>query len=267
MQSENDDEYTNKEYIELLTRWFQYGTFTPLFRIHGYVSKTEIWRYGKEFENMAHEYIDLRYKLMPYIYSEAWKITSENSILMRPLVYDFQNDKNVWNIKDQFMFGDAMMICPVVTYQARSREVYLPEGLWYNYYTNEKFEGGKTYNVAATLEQIPIFVKAGSIIPQGPEIQYATQKINEPIEIVVYEGEDGTFSLYQDDEISYEYEKGNFSLIKIEYMDKTIVFEDDKGSFFDYNSSSIKFKIKFVSTGMTKEITYKGKRIECALNN
>jgi len=133
-----DDQYTNKEYKELLSRWFQFGTFNPIFRIHGYVSKTEVWRYGKEFEKMARKYIDVRYQLMPYIYSEAWRVTKEGKLLMNPMVYQYPNDKNTWGIKDQFFLGESMLVCPVIKYKERSKKIYLPKGDWFNFLSDSE---------------------------------------------------------------------------------------------------------------------------------
>lgn len=127
-----DSQYTNPEYIELLTRWFQFGTFSPIFRIHGYVSETEIWRYVQEFDDMARKFIDLRYQLMPHIYSQAWQITNNSKQLMSPLAYQFSNDKNTWGIKDQLLFGESIMVGLVTEYKNRTKEMYFPEGKWYN---------------------------------------------------------------------------------------------------------------------------------------
>lgn len=199
---------------------------------------------------------------MPYIYSEAWKVTNDASIIMRPLVYDFPANNNTHEISDQFMFGSAMMICPVTTFQARTREVYLPEGLWYDFQTNAKLEGGKYHTISAPLDQIPIFIRAGAIIPMGPEIQFALQKTDEPIELYVYEGKDGSFTLYQDDGETYDYEQGEFSSIELKYLHKEnkIVFEEDSGDFFDYETESLNFRIITVPGGVTIDVPYTGKR-------
>lgn len=215
-----DDEYTNPEYRELLTRWFEYGTFCPIFRIHGYRTHTEIWNFGPEFEKIARKYINLRYQLMPYIYSEAWEVTKYGQLMMSPLTYMYPEDKNVWNIKDQFFFGESMMICPVVNYKARSRKVYLPKGEWYDFWTNEKLKGGRYVTAKASLEQIPIYIKAGTILPMGPKVQYAMQKTDKPLILRVYPGKDTQYTLYQDDGLTNKYEKGNYKEIKIIYTDK-----------------------------------------------
>ena len=234
-----DNQYTNPEYKELLTRWFQFGTFCPLFRIHGYVSNTEIWRYGTPFEKMAREYIDLRYQLMPYIYSSAWQVTNKGSILMKPLVHDYPNDKNTWNIKDQYLFGSSILVNPVTRYKASSRELYLPVGNWFNFWTNETVIGGKKITAPASLDQIPLFIKAGSIIPVGPKVQYAMQQINVPLKIIVYPGANNSFELYEDEGESYRYEKGEYSTILINWDDKaqTLSFGKRQGKYNEMPSS------------------------------
>ncbi|MDP4204389.1 MAG: glycoside hydrolase family 31 protein, partial [Bacteroidota bacterium] len=228
-----DNQYTNPEYKELLTRWFQFGTFCPIFRIHGYVSETEVWRYGKPFEDMAREFIDLRYRLMPYIYSLSWNVTYRGASMMKPLAHDFPNDLMTWNISDQFLFGSNLMICPVTKYQARSRKVYFPAGTWYNFWTGEKNLGQMEINTEAPLERVPIFIKGGSIIPIGPKVQYALQKSNEPIAILLYTGANGDFTLYEDDGETNNYERGDYSEIPITWNEtkRELVFGDRRGFF------------------------------------
>lgn len=262
-----DSQYSNQEYIELLTRWFQFGTFSPIFRIHGYVSETEIWRYGQEFEDMARKFIDLRYQLMPYIYSEAWKVTNESQLLMSPLAYYYPNDKNTWAIKDQLFFGESMMVSLVTEYKERSKVVYLPQGSWYNFWTNEKVLGGKKVKVDAALNSTPIFVKAGSIIPMGPKVQYATQKSDEPIQIKIYPGKDAEYVLYLDDNESYGYEKGEFSEIILFYSEseKSLIIKKGEGEFINFEKNPMKLSIELIGSSVSDKVTFKGESLTIKL--
>lgn len=254
-----DSQYTNPEYIELLTRWFQFGSFSPIFRIHGYVSETEIWRYGQEFENMARKFINLRYQLMPYIYSEAWKVTNESQLLMSPLVYYYPEDKKTWGIKDQLFFGESMMVSFVTEYQKRTKEVYLPEGDWFNFWTDETVSGGRNITVDASFSSTPIFVKAGSIIPMGPKVQYATQVSKEAVRIKVYPGKDAEFVLYLDDNETYDYEKGEYSEVVITYSesDKKLRIKKGAGNFMDFTKKPMKFIVDLVNSPEQK-ISFNG---------
>lgn len=245
-----DNQYTNPEYIELLTRWFQFGTFSPIFRIHGYVSQTEIWRYNQEFEDMARKFIDIRYQLMPYIYSEAWKTTSKGQLIMAPLAYQYPEDKNTWDIKDQFMFGESIMVGIVTEYQQRSKTMYMPEGTWYNFWNDEKVEGNTKITVDAPLNETPIFVKAGSILPIGPKVQYATQRTKKPIGIVVYPGKDAEYTLYLDDGESYNYEKGTYSEIVFSYSEatKTLTVKKGHGEYYNFKDTPIEFTFQMVGS-------------------
>ncbi|WP_339884905.1 TIM-barrel domain-containing protein [Polaribacter vadi] len=261
-----DSQYTNPEYIELLTRWFQFGAFSPIFRIHGYVSETEIWRYGQEFENTARKFIDLRYQLMPYIYSQAWQITNNSKQLMSPLAYHFPNDKNTWGIKDQLLFGESIMVGLVTEYKARSKEMYFPKGQWYNYFTNEKVDGGRKMTVKASLNETPMFVKAGSIIPFGPKVQYATQKTDTPLKLKIYPGKDAEFVLYFDDSESYEYEKGKYSEIELNYseVNKALELKAGADNFINFKQNSMDFVVEVIG-GKTQKITFKGNELKVSL--
>lgn len=260
---EYDSQYTNEEYRELLTRWFQFGTFSPVFRIHGYVSETEIWRYGAEFERIARKFIDLRYKLMPYIYSEAWKATTDGKLLMSPVVYQYPGDKNTWGIKDQFFFGESLLICPVMKYKARSRELYLPEGNWYNFWTGELIGGGDNINAAAPMDEPPIYVKAGTILPIGPKVQYATQKSDEALRIKVYPGKDAEYTLYFDDNESYEYEQGIYSELKFRYSESTKELNIETGSdkFIDFEQNPMDLMIEMAGADREESVRYSGAKI------
>jgi alpha-D-xyloside xylohydrolase len=166
-------------------------------------------------------YDKLRYRLMPYIYSLTGMVTQTDYTIMRALVMDFSKDKNVLNIGDQFMFGPALLINPVTEYKARARSIYLPSGIdWYDLKSGKHFKGGTSIQADAQYTDIPIFVRAGSILPCGPEIQYAAEKPADPIRLFVYTGSDGSFTLYEDENVNYNYEKGKFSTIPLSYNEK-----------------------------------------------
>lgn len=259
-----DDQYTNPEFIELLTRWFQFGAFSPIFRIHGYVSETEIWRYNEAFESTARRFIDLRYQLMPYIYSQAWRVTREGRELMSPLAYHYPEDKKTWEIKDQFFFGESIMVGLVTEYEQREKDIYLPAGDWYNYWTGEKLPGGQTVTVDAPLDQTPLFVKAGSIIPFGPKVQYATQETDEPLTIKIYPGEDAEYVLYLDDNESYDYEQGEYSELVFAYdqADQSLTIENGNGDYIDFEQNPMDMMVEVVGDGDLKKIQYKGRKVE-----
>jgi len=198
----------NDDYPELITRWYEYATFTPTLRAHGMRKNTEVWSYGKQAEAVIAKYLRLRYTLIPYIYSLGKHTYDTGAPFMRALFMDFPNDAKVSNIGDEYMFGPAFLVAPVTQQGRESRSVYLPAGSdWYNYWTNEKLAGGQTVTVTAPIDTIPLFVRAGSIIPMGSDIQ--TTATAQPIkEIRVYSGKAAEFTLYDDDGISYDYEKG-----------------------------------------------------------
>jgi alpha-D-xyloside xylohydrolase len=218
---------------ELFTRWFQFGAFCPTFRIHGQASKE---LYGSQWSATGKANMlaidNLRYRLMPYIYSLAWKITSAGYTMMRPLVFDFQNDTMVYGIKDQFMFGPALMVSPVTTSGATSRSVYLPAGTWYDFWTGSSTMGGTTMTASAPLSQLPIHVRGGSILPMGPMIQYATQSAD-PLEIRVYAGADASFTIYEDEGDTYNYETGQYAQIPLTWNNaaKTLTIGARTGSY------------------------------------
>lgn len=214
-----------EEWRELMTRWFQFATFCPLFRVHGEYPYREIYHVAPE-DHPAYQamlaYDHLRYRLMPYIYSLAGMVTHNDYTIMRALIMDFSQDTKVQNVGDQFMFGPALLINPVTEYKARTRSVYLPAGTgWYDLKTGKYFNGGRTIIAEAPYSDIPIFVKEGSIIPYGPEIQYADEKTADPIILYVYTGRDAEFELYEDEGVNYNYEKGQFALIPLIYSEKT----------------------------------------------
>ena len=231
---ENED---LKEWRELQTRWNQFGAFIPLFRSHGQWPLREIWNIAPDnhpaYKSFVY-YDKLRYRLMPYLYSMAGWAHFKDYTLMRPLIMDFNGDKEVENIGNQWMFGPALMACPVGYYKARNRSVYFPVDCgWYNLYTNEYVEGGQNLIVEAPYEQIPVFVREGAIIPFGPEMQWSDEKPAERINLYVYAGQNGKFQLYEDEGVNYNYEKGKYATIDIAYDDdsRTVTFSARKGNF------------------------------------
>lgn len=226
-----------KEWRELNTRWFQFGVFAPLYRAHGQFPYREPWHIAPKghpaYESIVY-YTNLRYRLMPYIYTMAGMTHFDDYTIMRPLVMDFGADKKVENIGDQFMFGSAFMVNPVYGYGARSREVYFPSGTnWYDFYTGSLIEGGQKLIVNAPYEQVPLYIREGAIVPVGPEMQYSDEKPAQNIVIYVYQGKDGSFTLYEDEGVNYNYEKGQYSKIAFHYNDasKTLIIEARQGEF------------------------------------
>lgn len=208
---------SDPDFREMYIRWFQFGTFTPIFRAHGTGSYREIWQFGEEAENIMHDYLVLRYRLIPYIYSFAWKVTKENYTLLRGLIMDFREDKGALVITDQYMFGD-FLVCPVTDKSVKSRMLYLPKcSGWYDFWTGEYYSSEQEIEAIAPLDTIPLFVRAGSIIFIGPEIQFTNENKAEPLEIRVYCGDDAEFTLYEDEGDSYKYEEGIFSEIDISW--------------------------------------------------
>jgi len=226
-----------KEWRELQTRWHQFGTFVPLFRTHGQWPERELYNIAPE-GSPAYEsilwYMKLRYNLMPYLYSMAGAVWMNDYTIMRGLVMDFPSDKKVTDISDQWMFGPALMPCPVYKYGARTREVYLPEGAgWYDFYSGKWLKGGQSLSASAPYEVIPLYVKAGSIIPFGPDMQWSDEKPADVIRLYVYEGADASFTLYEDENTNYNYEKGAYATIPITWNEqsKTLTIGQRSGSF------------------------------------
>jgi len=220
---------------ELFIRWFQFGAFSPIFRVHGTRNpdENELWSYGPEAQKILVQYDTLRYRLLPYIYSLAWKVTSENYTPMRPLVMDFREDVNAQNVGDQFMYGPAILVNPVTEPGATVRHLYLPQVKWYDFWTGGSVESGKFVDAPAPIDRMPLFVRAGSIIPLGPEEEYSNQRPADPIELRVYPGADGDFTLYEDENDTYQYEKGKYATIPIHWNDsaRTLTIGSRKGSF------------------------------------
>jgi len=298
-ESQDKSGAKNSSYQELYVRWLQFGAFTPMMRSHGTDVPREIYQFGKKGEpiyDAIEKAIHLRYKLLPYIYSNAWKVTNENSSLMRALVMDFKDEK-VKDMNNQYMFGQSILVAPVVNAQytpetivktnedtgwnkngtteksketaidfnqKKTKKVYLPAGnVWYDFWTNKNFSGGQEIEQETQIDQIPLYVKAGSIIPFGPAVQYAEEKKWDDLEMRIYEGADGEFTLYEDEGDNYNYEKGLFSLIKFEWSNakKQLIINPIKGS-FEGILKTRKFNIVFISKTAEKniEVNYSGKK-------
>ena len=248
----------NPQFQELYVRWMQYGLFCPVFRSHGADAPREIWQFGKKGEpvyDAIEQMIRLRYRLIPYLYSTAWQVTSNNDSYMRPLFADFAQDKQVWNVADEFMFGRSILAAPIVNPQyteeaiikedamtgwdrktvsdgspvgvidwtaTKSATKYLPKGTtWYDFWTGKRYKGGQSVKLETQLNRVPMFVRAGSIVPMGPEMQYVGEKSWDQLELRVYPGADGEFVLYEDEGDGYNYEKGAYSTINIKWNERT----------------------------------------------
>lgn len=232
---------TDPRYQEIFTRWFQFSAFCPMFRVHGTGQQSgtgigkEIYRFPQEPRKNLLAMLDLRYRLLPYIYSTAARVTNDGYTMMRPLVMDFGTDADALNIPDQFMFGPAIMASPVTAQGATTRNVYLPKasGGWYDFWTGKKQEGGSKLDAPAPISQLPLFVRAGSIVPMGPTMEYTGQKTADPVEIRVYRGANGTFAFYEDEGDSFRYEKGVCSTIPLSWDEgtQTLTVGERKGEF------------------------------------
>ena len=256
----------NPDFQELYVRWMQFAAFTPMMRSHGTDIKREIYQFGKRGEwafDVQEKYINLRYSLLPYIYSTSWDVSKNNGTFMRALVMDFSQDKNVWNIDNEYMFGQSFLVNPVTEKGKEEQDVYLPGGSdWFDFWTNEKTTGGITVTKKTMIDIIPLYVKAGSIIPFGPKVQFATEKKWDNLELRIYPGADGTFTLYEDENDNYNYEKGAYTEILLTWNNdtKTLTIGNRKGNFKGMLKNR-KFTIKRID-GDTKTITYKGKEIK-----
>ena len=264
-------------YRELYIRWFQFGTFCPIFRAHGTrtTNQNEIWSYGPEAQKILTAYDKLRYRLMPYIYSLAWKTTSEGYTVMRPLVMDFRDDVRAQNVGDQFLFGPAFLVNPVTEPGASSRHLYLPNAEWYDFWTGASLDGGRSLNAPTTIDHLPLYVRAGSILPLGPDIEFAAEKSADPIELRVYPGANGSFTLYEDENDTYNYEHGAYATIPFSWDDasRTLTIGDRSGSFPGMLQTRT-FRIVFVTpnhgvggeltSSEDKVIQYAGQKITVA---
>jgi alpha-D-xyloside xylohydrolase len=207
------------DYPELYTRWFEYATFLPIMRTHGSRKHNEVWSYGKQAEPILEQYLKLRYELMPYIYSLGYFTHQTGAPFMRALFMDFPGDPKVAEIGDEYMFGPAFLVAPVTDQGATTKQVYLPAGSdWYNYWTHERLHGGQTVTVDAPIDKLPLFVRAGSIIPLGSAVENTSEK-QSITKVQVWPGANADFALYQDDGRTYAYEKGDFQLTRLQWDD------------------------------------------------
>jgi len=286
-------------YRELYARWIQFGAFCPMMRSHGTDAPREIYQFGKKGDKIydaIEKFINMRYNLLPYIYSTSWDITANQSTMMRALVMDFTKDKKALDINDLYMFGKSILVCPVTRPMyskistngkdttlvedfsvIKSEEVYLPKGTeWYDFWTGEKLSGGRTVNKKTPIDIMPLFVKTGSILPFGPKVQYAAEKKWDNLEIRVYEGADGKFVLYEDENDNYNYEKGAYSTISFTWDDakKVLTISDRNGSFSGMLPERTFSIIKVTTNKGTgadtakiydKVVTYRGKKIAVEL--
>ncbi len=271
-----------KEWRELQARWNEFGAFVPLYRTHGQWPLREVWNIAPEnhpaYKSILY-YDKLRYRLMPYLYSIAGAVHFMDYTPMRALVMDFNGDEKVLDIKDQFMFGPSLMACPVMKYETYNRSVYLPKQKgWYDLYTNKHYNGGQTITVDAPYEKIPVFVPEGSILLYGPQMEWSDQKPADVINVNVYAGTSGEFTLYEDENTNYNYEKGAYSTIKFNYDDakKKLTISERKGEFPGMLKSRT-FNVILHTPGMTtatlnpddtsnaKVVRYTGKKVTVKL--
>lgn len=278
------------EYRELYVRWLEFGAFCPMMRSHGTDAPREIYQFGKKGDkayDAIEKFINLRYRLLPYVYATSWDVTANQSSMMRALVMDFPKDKDALDINDQYMFGKSFLVSPVTeamyikgnkpSYEEdfstiKTKETYLPKGAeWYDFWTGQKFTGGTRVTKETPIDIIPLYIKAGSVVPIGPSVQYAGEKKWDDLEIRVYPGANGEFVLYEDENDNYNYEKGSYSTILFSWDDrkKTLTISDRKGTFPGILDSR-KFNIVIVNDGKgigenpadkaDKEIVYTGKK-------
>lgn len=269
-----------EEWRELNSRWHQYGAFVPIFRTHGQFPYRELWNIAPEthpaYNSMLY-YTQLRYRLMPYIYSLAAKTYFDDYTLMRGLIMDYPQDMKARNIGDQYMFGNALMVCPVYEYKARSREVYFPEGAgWYSIYDGKYIDGGQTLVVEAPYDRMPLYVAAGSVLPMGEVVQH-TGVAQTDLTIYVYAGDNGSFTLYEDNGLNYDYSKGEFTTIEFFYDDSNQLLQiSDRSGSFEGMPTEYNFNIVYVNhqqaTGIDRQakqspikINYQGKNSQITL--
>ncbi|MDP4202890.1 MAG: glycoside hydrolase family 31 protein [Bacteroidota bacterium] len=273
----------NNAYRELYVRWIQFGAFTPMMRSHGTDAPKEIFRFGKRGDrdfDAIEKYINLRYSLLPYLYSTAWNVSNNAGSIMRPLFFDFVNDKAVPDINDEYLFGKSILVAPVVNpmyvssqdgkgtedySQAKSRKVYLPAGSqWFDFWTGEKLDGGQSLEKAAPIDILPLYIKAGSVIPFGPKVQYATEKKWNNLEIRIYPGADGEFVLYEDENDNYNYEKGAYSTISFHWNDKSrvLTISERNGHFAGMlEKRSFILNMAGKDKKAVKKVSYSGKKM------
>ena len=292
----------NPQFQELYVRWMQYGLFCPVFRSHGTEAPREIWQFGKKGEpiyDAIEKQIRLRYRLLPYLYSIAWQVTNNNDSYMRPLFADFAADKQVWNMADEFMFGRSILAAPILKAQYTEEKIirtdamtgwnsktatdgtsagavdftanktavkYLPKGAqWYDFWTGKQYKGGQNVTLETSIDRVPMFVRAGSILPLGPEMQYVGEKTWDNLELRIYPGANGEFVLYEDEGDNYNYEKGIFSTITFQWNDRshTLTISDRKGEYPGMLASR-NFTV-VLPNGTKQTVSYNGSKTEVKL--
>jgi alpha-D-xyloside xylohydrolase len=262
-------QFTDPGYHERFLRWFEFSTFTPLMRDHGWLTPTELWLYGPEVEQVTHKYLDLRYRMFPYLYSEAAQVTMHGSTLLRPLVMDFPKDELALQQKYEFMFGKDLLIAPVLDPGVDTWNVYLPEtnAGWYDFWTEKHFAAGQKTEADAKLDRIPVFVPAGSILPLGPTKQYVAEKPEGPIELRIYPGADASFTLYEDEGINYNYEKGKYSTIALKWNDSASELQIGKRTgTFSTMLTNRRFEVHLAgSLTPLQTVVYSGKEVRLHL--
>ena len=293
----------NPQFQELYVRWMQYGLFCPVFRSHGADAPREIWQFGKKGDpvyNAIEQTIRLRYQFLPYLYSTAWQVTSNNDSYMRPLFSDFASDKRVWDMTDEFMFGQSILAAPILEPQyteekiirtdamtgwdkpatasdgstvgmvdfttTKSATKYLPKGTdWYDFWTGKRYSGGQTVSLETQLNRVPMFVRSGSIVPMGPVMQYVSEKLWDNLELRIYPGADATFILYEDEGDNYNYEKGIYTTIPISWTERTrtLTIGERKGT---YPGMLQQRHFTIVTPdGQQQTVEYNGKEVKCKL--
>ena len=260
------DQYTSKDYQERMLRWIQTGTFLPLMRIHGYMSQTEPWRYGEQVEHIISEFLDLRYRLLPYIYSQAAFVAYQGGTFMRPLIFDFSQDKEALKQENEYMFGKSLLINPITQGNVRNWRTYLPEHTagWVDFWNGKTYEGGQYVDIPVTIDRIPVFVKAGTILPMGMKKQYALERPNTPLEIYIYPGEDASFTLYEDEGDNYNYENGAYSNIMFQWNNhkRVLTIEEREG---EYPGMQLSRTFRIISPSAEKTVVYQGKKMTVRL--
>ena len=226
---------TTRRTESCLCAGFSTAHLVPSLRVHGTrkTDQNELWSYGADAQKILVSFDRLRYRMLPYIYSLAWKTTSEGYTPMRPLVMDFRTDVQAQNTGDQFMFGPALLVSPVTDPGATTRRLYLPASRWYDFWTGQATAGGRTVDANAPLDRVPLYVRAGSILPLGPDEEWSTEKPPDPIELRIYRGADGDFTLYEDENDTYHYENNIYATIPLHWDDanQTLTIGDRKGQF------------------------------------
>ena len=256
-------------------RWFEWSTFCPILRIHGWESRTEMWNYGKSTMALLRRFDAFRYRMLPYIYSAAWDVTHNGASIMQPLMMAFPQDPKAAAVSHEYMFGPDFLVAPVLHPLARGgyhTSVYLPAGVtWFNFWTGKAVAGGQTLRVKSPLDQVPLFVRAGSLLPLGPKMQWATQRPADPIQLRVYPRASGRFTLYEDQNNNYNYEKGLYATIPMHYSAAahTLTIGSRRGSFPGMLKTRT-FNVAWVSpanaagiapAARTVQVRYAGKRV------